>query len=168
MSNLIDDETDYLELKEVRSSSGNWYAIRKAVPHDFATILELIKEFARFQNTPQHVGISLEQLQKDERHFKAFVAETSDGSIVAFVSYFYCYYSWSGRAIYLDDLYVQPEYRAQGIGTALLDKIIEAGRTSGCRKVRWQVSNWNRNAIAFYKKFGATIDDVEINCDLRL
>lgn len=168
MNKLNDDETDCLELQEVRSSSGNWYAIRKADQQDSARILELINEFAQFQNTPQHVRISLEQLQKDERHFKAFVAEGSDGSIVAFASYFYCYYSWSGRAIYLDDLYVQPEYGEQGIGTALLNRIIQSGRVRDCRRVRWQVSKWNMNAVGFYKRMGAVIDDVEINCDLRL
>jgi hypothetical protein len=49
-----------------------------------------------------------------------------------------------------------------------LDAIIEMARQSHCKKVRWQVSNWNHRAIEFYKKRGATVDEVEINCDLLL
>ena len=78
------------------------------------------------------------------------------------------YYSWTGKTIYLDDLYVLENYRGRGIGNALLDKVIETAKTENCKKVRWQVSNWNGKAIEFYKKRGAIIDDVEINCDLLL
>ncbi len=55
-----------------------------------------------------------------------------------------------------------------GIGKNLLDEIFVFAKNNHCKKVRWQVSNWNQNAIAFYKKTGATIDDVEINCELKL
>jgi diamine N-acetyltransferase len=68
----------------------------------------------------------------------------------------------------LDDLYVTDAYRKQGIGKKLLEAIIDVAKKEQCKKVRWQVSNWNNNAINFYKKMGAAIDDVEINCDLFL
>ena len=48
----------------------------------------------------------------------------------------------------------------------LLDEVTALAKNSGCKKLRWQVSKWNINAIAFYKSLGAVIDDVEINCDL--
>jgi diamine N-acetyltransferase len=54
------------------------------------------------------------------------------------------------------------------MGKKLLDAIIAHAKKEQCRKLRWQVSNWNYNAISFYKKLGAVIDETEINCDLHL
>lgn len=142
--------------------------IRKGEEKDFAAIFSLIKEFAIFQRTPEKVMITLEQMIAEKNFFQCFVAETKTNTIVGFASFFFAYYSWSGKAIYLDDLYVCDDYRGQNIGSKLLNTIIEFAKKERCKKVRWQVSNWNENAISFYKKMGAEIDDVEINCDLYL
>ncbi len=142
--------------------------IRKANKEDFPAILHLIREFAVYQQTPDKVTITVDQMIEDEHLFRCFVAENETGIIIGFATYFYSYYSWSGKAVYLDDLYVTSSYRGQGIGTQLLNKVIDTARTIGSKKLRWQVSNWNENAIFFYKKMGATIDEVEINCDLAL
>ena len=140
------------------------YDITSATGEDFPGILSLIQEFATFQKTPGKVTINLQQMLDGKDLFHAFVAK-QDGAIVGFASYFPAWYSWSGRALYLDDLYVQDAYRKKGIGKALLDAVIDKARMENCIKVRWQVSNWNTNAIGFYKKMGADIDEVEINCD---
>lgn len=142
--------------------------IRKASRTDFPVVLSLIHEFAFFQKTPGKVSITLEQMEKEENYFQCFVAETHEHNIIGFASYFYAYYSWSGKAIYLDDLYVTELYRRQNIGAQLLNAVIEKAKKEQCKKVRWQVSKWNENAIEFYTKMGANIDDVEINCDLYL
>jgi diamine N-acetyltransferase len=68
--------------------------------------------------------------------------------------------------LYLDDLYVKEEYRGKGVGQSFFDALITEAKQSGCKKMRWQVSRWNEKAIQFYKHIGATIDDVELNCDL--
>lgn len=68
----------------------------------------------------------------------------------------------------MDDLYIRPEYRSFGFGTFLINKVISFAKENKCNKMRWQVSNWNGKAIEFYKKMGADIDDVEMNCDLIL
>jgi ribosomal protein S18 acetylase RimI-like enzyme len=57
------------------------------------------------------------------------------------------------------------EYRRHKIGTALLRKVFEVARAENCKRVRWQVLDWNTNAIEMYKKAGATIDDEWLNCD---
>jgi diamine N-acetyltransferase len=142
--------------------------IRKAVEADFAAILLLIKEFAVFQKTPEKVLITLEEMKANGNLFQCFVAQTDDAKIVGFASFFFAYYSWSGKALYLDDLYVTAAFRNQGIGEMFLEEIIALAKHNGCKKVRWQVSRWNSNAINFYKKMTATIDDTEINCDLEL
>ncbi|NLR61195.1 GNAT family N-acetyltransferase [Chitinophaga polysaccharea] len=141
--------------------------IRAAREEDFAQIYQLIREFAHFIKTPEKVAITLPQMIQDKDHFQCMVAIYQD-QIIGFATWFFAYYSWSGKAVYLDDLYVKDQYRGQAIGTALMDAVIAKAREAGCKKVRWQVSNWNQHAIEFYKKRGAQIDEVEINCDLVL
>lgn len=142
--------------------------IRPANQKDFPSILHLIKEFALFQQTPGKVTITLEQMDKEKELFQCLVAETGSHEIVGFASFFFAYYSWTGKALYLDDLYVTEPFRNQNIGSLLLNTVIDLAKTTQCRKLRWQVSNWNDAAIGFYKKMGASIDEVEINCDLEL
>ena len=141
-------------------------SIRKATAADFPVILSLLKEFAVFQKTPEKVYISLEQMSEDKDLFQCFVAETAEGRVIGFASFFYAYYSWSGKAIYLDDLYVTEAFRKHGIGGKLLNAVIDLAKTTSCKKVRWLVSRWNTNAIDFYKKIGAVVDDTEMVCDL--
>ncbi len=68
----------------------------------------------------------------------------------------------------MDDLYIRETYRKQGLGTLLLNKVIDYAKENACRKVRWQVSNWNHPAKYFYENLGAVISDSEQNCDLIL
>ncbi|MBW7915011.1 MAG: GNAT family N-acetyltransferase, partial [Taibaiella sp.] len=85
------------------------YGITAATENDCPGILSLIQEFATFQKTPEKVTINLQQMMEGKGLFNAFVAK-QDGAIVGFASYFPTWYSWSGRALYLDDLYVQDAY----------------------------------------------------------
>jgi GNAT superfamily N-acetyltransferase len=141
--------------------------IRPATKADFADILALFREFSIFQKTPEKLHITLEQLIEDEQYFQCFIA-VADGQIIGFATYFFAYYSWTGRAIYLDDLYVKDSHRKYGIGRQLLDTVINFAKDNNCRTVRWLVSRWNINAIEFYKKMDAHIDDTEITCVLPL
>jgi GNAT superfamily N-acetyltransferase len=141
--------------------------IRPAQEADFPQLLKLFQDFADFVKVPEKMTNTLEQMQADKEYFKGYLAEDGEGNIIGFATYFPCYYTWSGKAMYLDDLYVKPEYRDKGIGTALMQKIISVAKESGCRKLRWQVSNWNSAAIAFYKSLGAEIDAIEQNCNLE-
>ncbi len=141
--------------------------IRKAGPEDFVYVYALIREFAVFIQTPEKVVTSPARMVADKDYFHCYVA-VDEEKIIGFATYFIAYYSWTGKTIYLDDLYVKENYRGQGIGNALFDSVIQTAKNENCRKVRWQVSKWNSKAIAFYKKRGATIDEVEINCDLIL
>lgn len=142
--------------------------IRSAEESDFVQILDLFKEFALFENLPDRMTNSLERMMQEKEFFNCFVAETNDKRIVGYATYFFSYYTWIGKCLYMDDLYVKQEFRAQGIGTKLINRVIEFAKSSQCHKLRWQVSNWNHPAIDFYKSLGASIDDIERNCDLRL
>ncbi|MCD8166713.1 MAG: GNAT family N-acetyltransferase [Bacteroides sp.] len=87
---------------------------------------------------------------------------------MGYVTFFFARYTWSGKALYMDDLYIRPTFRGKGLGTKLIDKVIQYAKENNCHKLRWQVSDWNEPAIRFYKNLGANIDTVERNCDLLL
>lgn len=141
--------------------------IRKGDTEDYEQILGLIKAFSHFQKTPEKVFITLEEMLQNKDLFQCFVASV-ENEIVAFASFFFAYYSWSGKAIYLDDLYVKDEYRQLNIGTGLLNTVMEYAREQQCKSVRWLVSRWNENAINFYKKMGAETEETEMPCVYKL
>lgn len=142
--------------------------IRTAVEDDFDQLLEFFSEFAAFEELSHKMENSVEQIKAEKENFNCFVAETPQKEIVGYAAWFFCYFTWTGKSLYLDDLYVKPSYRSQGIGKRLINTIIETARSAQCHKIRWQEANWNKPAIDFYKKLGATIDTVNQNCDLSL
>ena len=141
-------------------------SIREATTDDFPEIIELFQEFAAFEK--RAMVNSLKKMIKEKDFFHCFVAESSEKKIIGYASYFYCYYTWTGKSMHLDDLYVKPEFRAKGIGKHLINKVIDLAKSSECHKLHWQVSGWNEPAKGFYRKLGATIDSTEENCDLLL
>lgn len=142
--------------------------IRKADTDDFPAIFSLFKEFSHFQKTLEKVLITLNELIADGNYFQCLVAEDADKAITGFATFFFAYYSWTGRAIYLDDLYVTNAFRDRGIGKMLLEKVIEFAKNNKCKNVRWRVSQWNTNAIDFYKKMGVEIDEIDFNCEYKV
>jgi Acetyltransferases len=142
------------------------FKIRKAEEHDFPVIFSMIRDFAAFENCSEKLVNTLELMQKEKELINCFVAETESKEIVGYVVYFFAYYTWFGKSLYMDDLYVKEAFRGMGIGSSLINAVINFARKEDCHKLRWQVSGWNKPAIEFYKKLGATIDDVERNCDL--
>ncbi len=141
------------------------FRIRKATEKDFDAILSLIKELAHFEKAPEKVSNSVEQMKEEKDIFGCFIAETEKKEIVGIALYFFAYYTWIGKSLYLDDLYVKEKYRGGKIGARLLKKVIEVAKKENCKRLRWQVLNWNKPAIDFYKEFGVEFDDEWINCD---
>jgi GNAT superfamily N-acetyltransferase len=141
--------------------------IRKATEKDFPAMLDLVKGLATFQGTPEKVTNTIEQMREEKNLFECFVAENESKEIVGMASYSFIYYTWVGKSLYLDDLYVKESYRGQKIGSQLLNKIFEVAKKENCKRVRWQVSEWNTNALNFYKKCGADIDEECCNCDFN-
>jgi GNAT superfamily N-acetyltransferase len=138
--------------------------IRKATPADFPSILSLIKELAEFEKAPEKVTNTVEQMNNERDLFGCFIAETDKGEVAGMALYFFAYYTWVGKSLYLDDLYVKKEFRRQNIGTALLRKVFEVADEEGCKRLRWQVLSWNEDAISMYRKNGAEIDNEWLNC----
>ena len=142
------------------------FTIRKHHASDLPQIYSLIKELSIFEKVPHRLINSLERMIAEQNHFHAFVAVNNQNEILAYATYNLIYYTWVGKSIYMDDLYVKSEYRGQGIGRDLIESVLTFAKENGCHKVRWQVSEWNERAIEFYKSLGAEIDAVEKNCEV--
>jgi GNAT superfamily N-acetyltransferase len=142
--------------------------IRPATEADFEVIVDLFGEFALFEKLPGKMINSVEKMKQEKELFNCFVAVDDKDGILGYVTYFFSYHTWSGKCLYMDDLYVREPFRKNGIGKRLLDTVISFAKGNGCYKLRWQVSSWNHNAQGFYKSIGAEIDNVEMNCDLLL
>jgi GNAT superfamily N-acetyltransferase len=142
--------------------------VRQATEDDFSKIHQLNREFAHFIKTPEKFRISVQQMIDEQEHFRMIVAENEEMQIVGFATTYFAWYSWIGKSLYLDDIYIKEDYRGLGLGTKMMNEIFSLAKKENCKKIRWQVSNWNKKAIEFYKKKGAVIDGTEWNCDVLL
>jgi len=138
--------------------------IRPATEKDFPDVLSLIKELAEFEKAPEKVTNTVDQMKQEQHLFRCYVAETETGEIAGMALFFFAYFTWVGKSLYLDDIYVRPKFRKQKIGTALLKKVFEVACEENCKRVRWQVLKWNQPAIQMYRKYGADIDNEWLNC----
>ncbi len=138
--------------------------IRRAVQEDFPAILELIKELAEYERSPDDVTNTVEQMQREQNHFRCFVAESAEHGIMGMALYFFAYFTWVGKSIYLEDIIVSRDFRNRRIGAALMNRVMQEARDENCKRVRWQVLHWNEPAIGFYRKCGAQISSDWLNC----
>jgi ribosomal protein S18 acetylase RimI-like enzyme len=145
----------------------NQIKIERIAEKDFETLNSLFKEFAAFEKLPEMMTNTVEQMKNEKDFFNGFVVK-EENDILGYVTFFFAYYTWAGKSLYMDDLYIRQEYRGQGLGTMLIKNVISFAKEHQCNKLRWQVSNWNEPAIKFYESLGAKINHVEINCDINL
>ena len=134
--------------------------IREAQKSDMPDVISLIKELAEFEKEPDEVEIDSTILVNDgfeeNSYFKCFIAENNDCIIAAAIIY-NRYSTWKGRTIHLEDLIVTEKMRANGVGTLLLDKVVNYAKKLNVKRVSWEVINWNKKAIKFYLNKGALI-----------
>lgn len=132
--------------------------IRKAHTEEMPSVLKLIKELAVFENEPDAVELTEDDLSSDYNNglFNCMVA-ISDSSIVGMALYYNRYSTWKGKTIHLEDLIVTKDYRKKGVGKALLDAVVKKAKEEKLKRVEWNVLDWNTPAINFYKDVGATV-----------
>ncbi len=133
--------------------------IRKAQPEDVGTMLKLIRGLAEYENEPQAAEATEADLLRDgfgpNPKFHCVIAEWQ-GTPAGFALYFYNYSTWKGRSgIFLDDIFVWPQYRGKGIGKALLLHVARTAVAENCGRYEWLVLDWNTPAIEFYESLGA-------------
>lgn len=134
--------------------------IREATEHDVPLIIQFIQALAEYEKASvDEVKTTEENIRKygfgDVPRFHCLIAEWN-GTPAGFSLYFYNYSTWEGKpGIYLEDLFVLPEYRKHGIGKALLQELVRIALNNDCTRLVWQVLDWNELAIKFYKSIGA-------------
>lgn len=137
--------------------------IRFAEVDDTADIFSLINELASYEKLSHLITTSVDELKINlfgkEKFVEILIAEY-DNKIVGQALFFKNFSTFLGKpGIYLEDLYVKPDFRGKGIGKALLEKLISIAKERNYGRVEWSVLDWNESAIDFYKKMGAEILD---------
>ncbi|KPC52779.1 GNAT family N-acetyltransferase [Amantichitinum ursilacus] len=135
--------------------------IRNATPADVPAILAMVAELAEFEKLTHLLDMSEQRLHDDlfgaRPVIYAVVAEVDSG-VQAFALYFENYSTFlTRRGLYLEDLYVRPALRGQGLGKTLLKHLAKIAYERGYGRFDWSVLDWNANAISFYQSLGADV-----------
>lgn len=137
--------------------------IRPADAEDAALILRFITDLAIYEEAEESVVAN----EADIRHTlfgpdsstSALICEI-DNEAVGYAVYFFNYSTWLGKnGLYLEDLYVSPDYRGFGAGKALLKHLAQIAVSRNCGRLEWSVLDWNEPAIRFYQSIGAKPQD---------
>jgi GNAT superfamily N-acetyltransferase len=137
--------------------------IRLAKPDEVNEIHRLIYELAVYEKAPEQMVATIDQINgslfSDKPVAFCHVAEV-DGKIVGIALWFLNYSTWLGKpGIYLEDLFVQPEYRGHGIGKGFMKTLAQLCIERGYERFQWWVLDWNEPSIDFYKSLGAVAMD---------
>jgi GNAT superfamily N-acetyltransferase len=133
--------------------------LRFVEENDIPLILSMIKELAHYEKLIDEVSANEEILKEnlfgEKRYAEVIIAEFNNKP-AGQALFFHNFSTFLGKpGIYLEDLYVKPEFRGQGIGKALLNKVIQTAKNRKCGRVEWVVLDWNKPAIDFYNNLGA-------------
>jgi GNAT superfamily N-acetyltransferase len=135
--------------------------IRPVLPDDMPELLQLIQAKAEFDQQLHQFNSDPDALSQhlfgSPRYLEALVVEQA-GQLVGFATFSPNYSTFLTQpGIYLEDLFVLPEYQSQGIGKTLLAKLAQIALDRHCGRLEWLVATWNERAIAFYQHMGATL-----------
>lgn len=134
------------------------FSIRFAARGDIPAVLGFIRALAAYENMENQVIANealLETWIFEKKRAEVLLAFEGEKP-VGFALFFHNFSTWLGRAgIYLEDLFVLPEYRGKGYGKLLLKRLARIAVQRGCGRLEWACLDWNEPAIAFYKAVGA-------------
>jgi len=133
-------------------------SIRPATIEDVPVLTAMIRELAEFERDLKSVVTTEADLARDgfgpDPKFRALIADW-DVQPAGYALFFDFYSTWRGRQLYLEDLFVRPQFRNRGIGKRLLAATSRIAANNNCYGMRWEVLDWNHPAIEFYKSLGA-------------
>ncbi len=136
--------------------------IRRATIEDAGLLRRLIWELADYEKEPEEVLITEADLARDgfgaTPQFRALIAEWN-GQSAGYALFFGYYSTWKGSGLYLEDLFIRPDFRGRGLGKALLAEVARIARQENCTLLRWEVLHWNKLAIGMYEALGAVFLD---------
>jgi GNAT superfamily N-acetyltransferase len=125
---------------------------------------------AQFEKASDQVSNTLERMEQDgfgPNPVYGFFVAGLDVEIVGLSLYYFRYSTWKGKRLYLEDIIVTEEQRGKGFGKLLFERTMKFALEEHCSGMMWQVLNWNRPAIDFYKKYNARLDDEWLNGHLE-
>ena len=138
--------------------------VRSATADDLSIVLQLIRELASYEKLSGQVEATEEKLRATlfpagrPPAAECLLALDENGAPAGFAVYFTSYSTFLARpGIYLEDLFVRPEFRRRGVGRALLLRVAHLACERGCGRMEWSVLDWNRPAQAFYRSLGAEV-----------
>jgi GNAT superfamily N-acetyltransferase len=134
--------------------------IRRAEPEDVPTIHQLIRDLALYERALEMARATPEQLREslfcESPNVFCDLVETDQREVAGFAVWFLNYSTWTGtHGIFLEDLFVKPEFRGRGYGTALLVHLAQECVAKGYHRLKWSVLDWNQPSIDFYNSLGA-------------
>jgi GNAT superfamily N-acetyltransferase len=133
--------------------------IRPAKPADVPLIADLIRQLARFEKLEHEVVLTEDLLTAGlfgARPYAEAVLAEEAGEPIGFALFFHTFSTFLARpGLYLEDLFVLPEHRGRGVGSAVLAHLAHLALERGCGRLEWAVLNWNQEAIRFYERLGA-------------
>lgn len=137
--------------------------IREAIAEDAGLILHFVRELAIYEKAEHEVLATQETVEQtifaEDSHVNALICEL-DGQAVGMAIYFYNYSTWLAKpGLYLEDLYVSPEFRGKGAGKLLLKKMAQIALDKGCGRFEWSCLDWNKPSRDFYESIGAVAQE---------
>ena len=140
------------------STSSN-FKIRPATENDAGTIYALIKELAEYERLSHEVVANADDIRQSlfgERRFAEVLIGEYEGVPISYALFFYNFSTFNGKpGIYLEDLYVKPQYRSNGFGRRMLAHIARLAKKQNCVRFEWSVLDWNEPAIRTYDRLNA-------------
>lgn len=143
--------------------------ISKGTTADVPELLACIKELAHYEKAAEQVEVTEAELLRDgfgQNPLYAFFVARVDGQVAGIALYYFKYSTWKGKALFLEDIIVKENFRRQGIGQLLFIEVCKTAHQEKCRRMDWQVLDWNTPAIAFYQGFDAHLNDEWLNGQL--
>ncbi|EJC99231.1 acyl-CoA N-acyltransferase [Fomitiporia mediterranea MF3/22] len=134
------------------------FRIRRAVDtkEDIDAIITLVKELAIYEKTEESAKATPELIKQNlftKPFAHALLAMSPEGQAVGLALYFFNFSTWTGRpGLYLEDLFVEPEFRSKGLGKAFFAELAKVAQENNCARMDWSVLKWNTPSIDFYEK----------------
>lgn len=132
--------------------------VREAGMGDCAVLLEYIRKLAEYEDRLDSVKITEETARRDffgKELARALLVE-ADGRYAGFAVYYFSYSTFAGKPVlFLEDIYIDPDFRHRGFARAVFGRLSAIAAAAGCLRLEWDVLEWNRPAIAFYSSLGA-------------
>ena len=137
--------------------------IRPATENDLQQIMEFIRGLAEYEKLSHQcvaTGPALRETLFGPRRYAEVLIARLDDVPVGFALFFHNYSTFLAKpGIYLEDVFVLPEHRGEGVGKALLKSVAQIAKDRDCGRLEWSVLDWNKSAIQFYERIGATVMD---------